>query len=347
MTDLALADLVANRTMSPEMAATLATAAAERRSTLAVAIPRGAGKSTVTQAMLAYAPSGTAFHQLSEEHGPGLGIPDSADGGYLLMSEVSQAPMLDYLWGDPVRHVFASLHARDFALATALHAPGLDEAIEIICGQNGVPNAHASDLDLVFYLRSFCDDWRNPERRVLASLYELDRVERGRPHTRLLHRWREAPKFIGQGSGAFASHLATFPGARTLDLPVLVLGTRLLWPPAQGPGVAESPAVGPPKDEDRFEDVEVCGFVRTGPLPCLGSKGERHRPPAVGDLGGPGLGTGRGGHPRARRQPSTWTPRSRRRTISRRVAGRLHHWHNSLRPLPSFPSLNPGKEGVA
>ncbi len=219
MTDLVLADLVANRTMSPAMAATLATAAEERRSTLAVAVPRGAGKSTVTYATLAHAPRGTPFHQLSEEHGPHLGIPATADGGYLLMSEVSQAPMLDYLWGEPVRQVFAALHKQDFALATALHAPGLEEAIEVICGQNGVPSAHASGLDLVFYLRSIGDDWRNPERRVLESLYELDRVERGRPHARLLHRWLEngdqfeeveAPEFVGRVSGRYASHVDAF-----------------------------------------------------------------------------------------------------------------------------------------
>jgi hypothetical protein len=219
MTELTLADLVLNRTMSPAMAATFATAAAERRSTLAVAIPRGAGKSTVTQATLAYAPAGTGIHQLSEEHGSHLGIPAAADGGYLLMSEISQAPMLDYLWGDPVRRVFASLDAGDFALATALHASGLEEAIEVICGQNGVPSEHASHLELVFYLRSLGDDWRNPERRTVDSLYELDRVEDGRPHARLLHRWIEdddrfegveRPEFIGHVSGAYPSHLELF-----------------------------------------------------------------------------------------------------------------------------------------
>ena len=219
MTDLALADLVANRTMSPAMAATLATAAEERRSTLAVAVPRGAGKSTVTYATLAHAPRGTPLHQLSEEHGPQLGIPATADGGYLLMSEVSQAPMPDYLWGDPVRHVFAALHEHDFALATVLHAPGLEEALEVICGQNGVPSEHASCLDLVFYLRSLGDDWRNPDRRALESMYELDRVEGGRPHARLLHRWLqdedrfeevEPPEFIGRVSRTYASHLDGF-----------------------------------------------------------------------------------------------------------------------------------------
>ena len=219
MANLALADLVANRTMSPAMAATLATAGEEGRSTLAVAIPRGAGKSTVTKAALAYTPDGTPFHQLSEGHGQHLGIPAKPDGGYLLMSEVSQAPMLDYLWGDPVRRVFAALHEHNFALATALHAPGLDEAIEVICGQNGVPSEHASHLDLVFYLRSLGEDWRNPERRALESMYELDRVEEGRPHARLLHRWLQAedrfeevdaPEFIGHARGTYTSHLDLF-----------------------------------------------------------------------------------------------------------------------------------------
>ena len=135
----------------------------------------------------------------------------AADGGYVLMSEVSQALMLDYLWGDPVRQVFAALHARDFALATALHAPGLDEAIAVICGENGVPSEHASCLDLVFYLRSLGDDWRHPHRRALESMYELDRVEGGRPRARLLHRWLQdedrfeevdGPAFIGRVSGA-------------------------------------------------------------------------------------------------------------------------------------------------
>ena len=208
MTDLSLTDLVRNGTISPEMAATLATAAAERRSLLTVAIPRMAGKSTVMRAILAHAPPGTAFHQLSEEFGPGLGIPASPDGGYLLMSEISRAPMLDYLWGEPVRAVFRAVHDGGFALATALHAGGLEQAFAIICGENGVPDAHAARLDLMLYIRSLGDDWQNPTRRVIAEVYEIEGVVGGRPQARLLHRWNEAedrfetvepPRRIGSG----------------------------------------------------------------------------------------------------------------------------------------------------
>ena len=64
-------------------------------------------------------------------------------------------------------------------------------------------------MDLMYYLRSIGDDWRNPLRRVMAELYEIDGVEGGRPIARLLQRWNEAedrfeaveqPRRIGSGN---------------------------------------------------------------------------------------------------------------------------------------------------
>ena len=188
MPELTLADLVHNRTMSPSIAATLAVAAEERRSILVVAIPRHAGKTTTMEAALAHTTEGTAFHELDEALGEDLGIPAEGDGGYLKMAEVSQAPMTNYLWGEPVRRVFAALD-RGFSLATALHAPGVDEAFEVICGQNEVPDEHASRLDLAVYIATVGDDWRAPERRAIAEVREIDYVENGRPIGRMLHRW--------------------------------------------------------------------------------------------------------------------------------------------------------------
>ena len=60
-----------------------------------------------------------------------------------------------------MRRVFAALE-RGFSLATALHAPGIDEAFEVICGQNGVPDADAGRLDLAVYIATVGDDWRAP-----------------------------------------------------------------------------------------------------------------------------------------------------------------------------------------
>lgn len=188
--ELDLSALVANETMSPEMAATLQLTAELRRSFLVVAIPRWAGKSTVTAATLAYAPASTPVRTL-------INHPDDVDAlagetaeGYLMIPEVSEAPVPGYIWGDPVRRVFAVLD-RGYALATALHAPGLEEAFSILCDGNGVPDEHASRIDLMVYLRSLGDDWRAPTRRVLAEMHEIDGVVDGRPQGRMLHRWDE------------------------------------------------------------------------------------------------------------------------------------------------------------
>ncbi len=184
---LTLANLVANRTLSPEMAATLAAAAEERHSILFVAIPRMAGKSTLMQAMLQHAPAGTSFYRLSRAEGPDLGIPASGDGGYLVVSEISTAPYADYLWGADARRVFAALD-REFSLATALHAGGVDEAFEVLTQDNGIPVEQAARIDLVVYVRSI-GPWSRPTRRVVSEVAETDGID---PRAaRVLHRWSE------------------------------------------------------------------------------------------------------------------------------------------------------------
>lgn len=184
---LTLANLVANRTLSPEMAATLAAAAEERRSLLFVAIPRMAGKSTLMQAALQHAPACTPLHHLSTAEGQGLGIPAAGDSGYLVVSEVSTAPYADYLWGADARRVFAALE-RGFSLATALHAGGVDEAFEVLTHENGIPAEQAARLDVVVYVRSI-GPWSSPSRRVVAEVAETDGIH---PRAaRVLHRWSE------------------------------------------------------------------------------------------------------------------------------------------------------------
>jgi len=191
MAELSLGDLVANRTMSPEMAATLAVAARERRSLLFFAIPRLAGKTTTMLAALDHTPEGTPIHELSTETEPDLGIPDAPDGGYLVMHEIAQTDFPHYLWGDPVRRVFEALRAGGLSLATVLHASGYEEAFSIILEGNEVPDADAALIDYAVHIRSLGPDWREPTRRVVVELHEVTGVEDGRPVVNLLHRWDE------------------------------------------------------------------------------------------------------------------------------------------------------------
>ena len=181
-------DLIANGTMSAEMAATLWAAVDERRSFVVVAIPRLAGKSTVGNAMLSLLPAEVPVHRLSGEEEEMGRLKEEATGGYLVVGEFSQAPVSTYIWGSPVRRVFDTLTA-GYSLAVSLHAPGLREAFEAICQGNGVTDEQASGIGLMVYLRRFGEDpdfWRRA-----AEIHEVDKVEGGVPRGRLLHRWVE------------------------------------------------------------------------------------------------------------------------------------------------------------
>lgn len=188
---LGLADLVQNGTMSAEIAATLAGVVEERRSFLVFAVPRLAGKSTVMHAMLARADGGTPIRAVNGDAAEAARLRSGDGRGYLVIPEISQyAVMPGYIWGAPVRRVFSSLE-RGYALAAALHASGVAEAFAVVCDGNGVPDEHASRIQLAVYIRSL-GEWHSPARRVVAAVHEIHGVSGGKPRTRALHLWDEA-----------------------------------------------------------------------------------------------------------------------------------------------------------
>ena len=189
MPDLTLVDLVRNGTMNSETAAILASIAAEQHSFMVVAVPRFAGKSTVTNAMLHCVPASVPMHRLSGDEAEMDRLKHDAGGGYLVVGEFSKAPVPGYIWGSPVRKVFETMRS-GYSLSTALHAPSLDEAYAAICRTNGVPDEDASRLTYMVYIQRMGDDEDLFWRRI-AQVHEVDRVVGGRPQSRLLYRWRE------------------------------------------------------------------------------------------------------------------------------------------------------------
>lgn len=176
--------------MSAEIAHVLRATVAEHRSFVVMAIPRLAGKTTTKDAMLA-----SAKWRVARLKGDGRALDAviaKARGGYLVIPEISQATSIPgYIWGAPVRRAFAAIDERT-ALATALHAPGIEECFDIICKENGVPDELAAKLSLVVYLRSLGSDWQAPTGRRVAKVHEILGVKGGRPDARLLFRWDEA-----------------------------------------------------------------------------------------------------------------------------------------------------------
>ena len=188
--DLSIADLIANGTLSAEQAATLWAVVEEQRSFIVVAIPRFAGKSTTMDAVLGLLTASVPVHRLSGDEAEMDRFKQQATGGYLVVSEFSEAPVANYIWGAPVRRVFDTLTA-GYSLAAALHASSLEEAFDAICKGNGVSDEAASRIGFMLYIRRFGDDEDSFWRR-LAEIHEIDSVSGGRPSGRLLHRWDEA-----------------------------------------------------------------------------------------------------------------------------------------------------------
>lgn len=196
--ELGLADLVVNGTMSPEIAETLRETARQQRSFVVTARPRLAGKTTVMNAMLGVRPKGVPVRVADGSASQLTQLARSGERGYLVIPEIADAPVPGYLWGPPVRRVFAAL-GEGFALATALHSDGTEGAFDVICRENRVPDEHAARISLVVFIRSLGTDWRRPTGRRVTTVDEVLGVSGGRPRTRRLHSWDEATDTFRSG----------------------------------------------------------------------------------------------------------------------------------------------------
>ena len=194
MAQITIAELVRNGTMSAEMAAVLWAAVDEQVSFLTVAMPRFAGKTTTSLAVLALRSPDVPVHWVDGHPELMARLKQERRGGYLAVPEFDYAPMPGYIWGPPVRRVFETLSA-GYSLQTSLHASSVDDAIREITHGNGVSDELASTFKLVLYIERFGSTYATLWRR-LVDLYEVQGVEDGRPIGRSLFRWqRDADRF--------------------------------------------------------------------------------------------------------------------------------------------------------
>lgn len=168
--ELDLAALVRNRTLSPSMAALFEAIGRERRSFLVFAVPRQAGKTTLMRAILECAPPGTPLHVLDSN--AAFAAAELVGGpGYLVIPEVAPyAVAPGYLWGEPVRRAFALL-AGGLSLATALHAPDLRAAIDVLGRGNGVPPEALGRLEFAIEIRM--TGGRGTPERFVHAVHQL------------------------------------------------------------------------------------------------------------------------------------------------------------------------------
>ena len=186
---ITLVELVRNGTLNADMASVLWAAVDEQVSFITAAVPQFAGKTTLSRAVLDMRPPGVPLHEVAGEPVVMDRLKAEARGGYLVVGEFSRAPIPGYIWGEPVRRVFDTLSA-GYALQTTLHAPTIDAAVAQFSVTNGVRDEDASRVKLVLYVERYGTNLSNFWRR-LVELYELHKVENGRPIGHPLYRWQE------------------------------------------------------------------------------------------------------------------------------------------------------------
>jgi hypothetical protein len=185
---LSIADLVVNGTLDAEVAGTLWAAVDEQLSFLTVAMPRGAGKTTLASAILGLRRPHVPLHPVLAEPGELAELREAQHGGYIVVGELSPYGMPSYIWGPPVRDVFDTLQ-HGYSLQTSLHATSVAEAMHVVTAQNRIGDEAATHLKLVIYIEVARGRDGGSFRRV-SEVFEVDRVVNGVPEGRTLHRWQ-------------------------------------------------------------------------------------------------------------------------------------------------------------
>ena len=166
-----LDDLVANGSLEPTGADVVREIGAGGHSFLVYSLPRNAGKSTVTEAILAEAPTSMArneFLGMEEEAASLTGRPPD---GWLVVAEMGHRGRPGYLAEDEIVRAFA-VAAHGYALASSLHADTVDQVYEVFA-RNGVDAATvAGAVRFLVKVQPLGDPFDPATRRVVEHVHE-------------------------------------------------------------------------------------------------------------------------------------------------------------------------------
>jgi hypothetical protein len=169
-----LGDLVANGSLEPAGADLLRAIGAGGHSFLVHALPRNAGKTTVTEAILAEAPSTSVRHDFlgSEAETEAL-LARPSGGEYLAVAEMGHRGRPGYLAGEEIVRAF-DLAAHGYTLVSSLHADTVEQVVETF-RSNGVDAATiAANVRYLVQVRVLGDDpFASDVRRRVERVHEL------------------------------------------------------------------------------------------------------------------------------------------------------------------------------
>jgi type IV secretory pathway ATPase VirB11/archaellum biosynthesis ATPase len=166
---LSLEDLVGTGTVSEEGAETLREIGRSGQSFIVYSLPRGAGKSTLVEAILAhrrlprYDFLGTQEEVRTLSAGP--------ERGYLVVAEMGHRGRPGYLAGEEVERAFR-LAREGFSLATSLHADDLDGALDVLA-RHGITASAAAAVHYFVKVQPLGDPGDASTRRVVETIDEV------------------------------------------------------------------------------------------------------------------------------------------------------------------------------
>ncbi len=162
--------------------------ATARASFLVYARPRNAGKSTLTQAILAAASPDIPRRDFLGTEREVEALSAEPRRGYLVVAEIGHRGRPGYLAGEEVARVFR-LVAQGWAVASSLHADSVDEVFAVL-SQNGVEPAAAASVRYLAKVRALGDPDAADTKRVVEDVHEIGGIGQGqRPVSTLLYRW--------------------------------------------------------------------------------------------------------------------------------------------------------------
>lgn len=184
---LTLDDMVANGTISDKGADVLRDIGSAGRSFLVYAGPRNAGKTTLTNAILAEAPAGLPREEFYGTDAEVESLSTVPTRGYLLVGEIGHRGRPGYLRGEEVTRLFQLL-GDGYILASSLHAESVDEVFDVLRRNGVAPSAAAAAVDYFIKVRALGDPEDPATQRVVEQIDEITSPDSGATHSPLYQR---------------------------------------------------------------------------------------------------------------------------------------------------------------
>jgi hypothetical protein len=145
---MSIVEIMQSGTLPPRLAAAFWLGLERGASIILAAEPPGAGKTTIMTALLALAPPDMVAY-FTRGWGETFELPPPSDAypTYIMVNEMSDHLPV-YSWGPYVVRTFELLND-GYSLATTVHAETVEEVLEQLEVDNGVPRVHLANLTFV------------------------------------------------------------------------------------------------------------------------------------------------------------------------------------------------------